>query len=241
MTADTTDPTAPHHSPVRGEAQVPRSYFDIVLACFVGLLLISGVSATKLFEGPRVPVLSDLFAGGGPLLFDGGAFLFPLSYVVGDIMTEVYGWRRAKRAIWTGFALTFLAALTYWVVSLTHPAEGFENWDSVLAPVWRITIAGLAGYLAGELLNSLVVVRLKARMAERHVAFRLITSTLVAEFVDTLLFCTIAFAGTITAGELLNYTLTGYVYKCLVEVCVVPITLQVIKFLKRAEPSYRPA
>lgn len=222
-------------------AEVPRSYYDIVVACFVGLLLISGVSATKLFEGPRVPGFSDWFYGGGPLVFDGGAFLFPLSYVVGDIMTEVYGWQRARRAIWTGFALTFLAAVTYKVVSLTTPLEGFENWDTVLAPVTRITIAGLAGYLAGQLLNSLVVVRLKQKMAERRVAFRLITSTMVAELVDTLLFCTIAFAGTIGSSELFNYTLTGYVYKCLVEVCVVPITLQVIKYLKRVEPTYRPA
>ena len=218
-----------------------HGYYDIVLACFVGLLLISGIGATKLFEGPRIPFISDLFYGGGPLVFDGGAFLFPLSYVIGDIMTEVYGWRRAKRAIWTGFALTFLAAVTYWVVSLTRPVAGFENWDTVLAPVWRITVAGLAGYLAGELLNSLVVVRLKSRMAERRVAFRLITSTLIAELVDTLLFCSIAYAGTITGAELFNYTLTGYVYKCLVEVCIVPVTLLVIRYLKRVEPSYRPA
>ena len=219
-------------------ADVPRSYYDIVVAFFVGLLLISGVGATKLFEGPRVPLISDWFSGDGPLIFDGGAFLFPLSYVVGDIMTEVYGWQRAKRAIAIGFVLMFLASATYWVISLTHPVPGFEAWDGVLAPVFRIAVGSLAGFLAGELLNSYVLVRIKQRMAETHVAFRLIASTLVGEFVDTLLFCVIAYVGTITAGQLTNYTVTGYVYKCLVELCVVPITLQIIKWLKRAEPTY---
>ncbi|MGO4957143.1 queuosine precursor transporter [Luteococcus sp. Sow4_B9] len=219
-------------------AEVPRSHYDIVMAIFVGLLLISGVTATKLFEGPRVPGLSDWFYGGGKLIFDGGAFLFPLSYVVGDILTEVYGWKRARRAIWTGFAMTLVAAITYRVVAMTAPVPGFEAWDSVLAPVTRIAIAGLVGYLAGNLLNSFVVVKLKARAGENNVAARLIGSTLVGEFVDTLLFCTIAFAGTITMAELGNYTVTGYLYKCLVEICVVPITLRIIRWLKRVEPTY---
>lgn len=214
------------------------THYDLVVALFVSLLIISGVTAAKLFEGPRIPGFSSWFYGGGNLIFDGGAFLFPLSYVVDDVMTEVYGWRRAKRAIWMGFAMMFLAALTYRVVALTTPVPGFEAWNEVLAPVTRITIASLSGYLAGELLNSLVVVRLKARMAERAVALRLIASTLVGEFVDTLLFCTIAYAFTISWGELANYTITGYVYKCLVELCVVPISLAVIRWLKRVEPTY---
>lgn len=225
--------------------EAPHGWYDVVMAVFVGLLLISGVTATKLFEGPVVPWFSRVFYGGGPLVFDGGAFLFPLSYVVGDIMTEVYGWRRAKRAIWTGLAMTFLAAITYWVVSLTTPVEGFEAWDGVLAPVGRITIAGLAGFLAGQLLNSLVLVRIKRRMAargvpEQGVATRLVTSTLVGELVDTLLFCSIAFAGTISLADLTNYTVTGYLYKCLVEICVVPLTMLIIRHLKRIEPGYRP-
>lgn len=219
-------------------AEAPRSYYDIVVGVFIALLLISGIGASKLFEGPTLPFVSDLFYGGGPLIFDGGAFLFPLSYVVGDILSEVYGWKRAKRAIFLGFAMLFLSAATFRVIALTNPVEGFEAWDSVLAPVTRIAIAGMAGFLAGELLNSAVLVKMKARMAERRVAFRLIVSTLVGEFVDTLVFCTIAYAGTISLGQLANYTATGYVYKCLVEIAVVPITLLIIRYLKRKEPSY---
>lgn len=226
----------------RGEriryAEIPVGYYDIIVALFVGLLIISNIGASKLFYGPHVPLLSSWFYGGGPLIFDGGAFLFPISYVVGDVLTEVYGWRRAKRAIWTGFAILFLAALTYRVVALTRPVQGFEAWDQVLAPVTRITIASLAGYLAGQLLNSQVVVRIKARMAERWVAFRLVLSTVIAEFVDTLIFCVISYAGTIGFSQLVNYTVTGYIYKCLVELAIVPISLQVIKRLKRIEPTY---
>lgn len=235
---DTLRPTHPRLRERVHYATGPASYYDLIVALFVSLLLISGVTAAKLFEGPRVPLLSTWFSGGGRLIFDGGAFLFPLSYVVDDVLTEVYGWRRAKRAIWTGFAMMLLAAVTYRIVALTTPVTGFEAWNQVLAPVTRITIASLSGYLAGELLNSLVVVRIKARMAERAVALRLIASTVVGEFVDTLLFCTIAYAFTISWGDLANYTLTGYVYKCLVELCVVPISLAVIRWLKRVEPTY---
>lgn len=224
--------------PVVAYAEAPRGYYDIVVGVFIGLTLISGVGASKLFEGPTLPLISDLFYGGGPLIFDGGAFLFPLSYVVGDILSEVYGWKRAKRAIFLGFAMLFLSAATFRIIALTTPVEGFEAWDSVLAPVTRIAIAGMAGFLAGELLNSAVLVKLKARMAERRVAFRLIVSTLIGEFVDTLVFCTIAYAGTISLGQLANYTATGYVYKCLVEIAVVPLTLLIIRYLKRKEPSY---
>lgn len=225
--------------PIVRYAKVQPTYYDIVVGVFVGVLLISGVTATKLFTGPTLP---DLKIGpvnfGGPLVFDGGAFLFPLAYVVDDVMTEVYGWRRARRAIYLGFALLTLAAVTFQVVALTHPVEGFEAWNQVLAPVTRITIASLTGYLFGELLNSWVVVKMKARAGERNVALRLITSTVVGEFIDTLLFCTIAYAGTITMATLANYTFTGYVYKCLVEFCVVPISLLVIRWLKRKEPTY---
>lgn len=238
LTTATARELTPTGEPVR-YAQVQTSYYDIVVGIFVGVLLISGVTAAKLFDGPSLP---DLTIGpvhlGGPLIFDGGAFLFPLAYVIDDVMTEVYGWRRARRAIYLGFAMTLLAAATYRLVSLTHPVAGFEAWNQVLAPVTRLTIAGLAGYLFGELLNSWVVVKMKARAAENRVALRLITSTVVGEFVDTALFCTIAYAGTISFGELTNYTVTGYVYKCLVEFCVVPISLLVIGWLKRHEPTY---
>ncbi|MDY6054704.1 queuosine precursor transporter [Micrococcus sp.] len=241
--------THPEHSspdrPASGQgtpayAEVPHSYYDIFVAVFVALILLSGVTAAKLFYGPYIPGFSELFAGGERLIFDGGAFLFPLSYIIGDILAEVYGFRRARRAILVGFALLGLAALTYWVVSLTTPVEGFEVWDQALAPAPRIALAGLAGFVVGSLVNATIVARMKARMAERSVALRLILSTLVGQLLDTVIFCVIAFGGVVTLAELFNYTATGYIYKCLVEILIVPVTLLVIRWLKRVEPTYRP-
>lgn len=134
-----------------------------------------------------------------------------------------------------------LAALTYTVVSWTTPVEGFEAWDQALSPMLRITVAGFVAFLVGSLVNATIVVRLKEHMRERHVAFRLIVSTVVGQFIDTLIFCTIAFAGTITLLDLANYTITGFLYKTAVEILIVPVTLAVIRVLKRIEPTYRPA
>ena len=240
---DTSPDTQTPDRPASGQgtpqhAAVPHSYYDILVGLSVGVLLLSGVTAAKLFYGPTVPVLSDLFYGGGPLIFDGGAFLFPVAYIVGDILAEVYGFRRARRVIYLGFAMLVLAALTYWVVGLTTPVEGFEAWDQALAPTARLALAGIVGFFVGSLLNATVVAKMKERMKERSVALRLVLSTLVGEFFDTLLFCVVAFAGTITFAELANYTATGYIYKCLVEILILPITLFVIRWLKRHEPTY---
>ncbi|MGJ5589693.1 queuosine precursor transporter [Micrococcus lylae] len=239
-----TTTTEPTDRPASGQgtpeyAEVPHSYYDLFVGIFVGLLLLSGVTAAKLFYGPTIPVFSDLFYGGGPLIFDGGAFLFPLAYIVGDILAEVYGYRRARRAIFIGFLMLIVAALTYQVVALTTPVEGFEAWNDALAPTLRLTLAGLAGFFVGSLVNAKIVSRMKERMKERSVALRLILSTLVGEFLDTLVFCLVAFAGTISLAELANYTVTGYIYKCLVEILIVPLTLLIIRWLKRHEPTYR--
>lgn len=220
-------------------AEVPHSHYDLFVGLFVGVLLLSGVTAAKLFYGPTIPIVSDLFYGGGPLIFDGGAFLFPLAYIVGDILAEVYGYRRARRAILIGFLMLIIAAVTYQVVALTTPVEGFEAWNQALAPTLRLTLAGLAGFFVGSLVNAKIVSRMKERMKERSVALRLILSTLVGQFLDTLIFCIIAFAGTITLAELANYTVTGYLYKSLVEILIVPLTLLIIRWLKRHEPTYR--
>lgn len=239
-----TTTTEPTDRPASGQgtpeyAEVPHSHYDLFVGIFVGLLLLSGVTAAKLFYGPTIPVFSDLFYGGGPLIFDGGAFLFPLAYIVGDILAEVYGYRRARRAIFIGFLMLIVAALTYQVVALTTPVEGFEAWNDALAPTLRLTLAGLAGFFVGSLVNAKIVSRMKDRMKERSVALRLILSTLVGEFLDTLVFCLVAFAGTISLAELANYTVTGYIYKCLVEILIVPLTLLIIRWLKRHEPTYR--
>lgn len=229
--------TAPVHF-----ATGDRGVYDVILATFCGLLLISNVGATKLIEFQGIPLV-------GSLITDGGAFLFPLTYVLGDVLAEVYGLARSRRAIWTGFALAFLMSLCFLVVDAAPPASDWPNqgaWTAVLGFVPRIVVASLAGYLAGQFLNAYVLVRVKQVTRERALWLRLLGSTLVGEFADTLVFCTIAFGplGVWLGGDsipplaLLNYTLVGWIYKCLVEAVCLPVTYRVIAWVKRREPDY---
>ncbi|MET0694559.1 MAG: queuosine precursor transporter [Propionibacteriaceae bacterium] len=218
----------------------PRGNYDLVVAAFCGLLLISNIGATKAIAfsiGVTLPVLGD------HIITDGGAFLFPLTYVLGDVLAEVYGLRRARRAIIMGFVLAALASVTFLVVSATPPAPGWPNqeaWVAVLGFFPRIVLASLAGYLAGQFLNAYVLVKIKERTKERTLWARLVGSTVVGEFADTALFCTIAFAGILSTRDLINYTLIGYLYKVLVEVVCLPVTYAVIRAIKRREPDYLP-
>ena len=223
-----TQPSEPTHAPVRG-------VFDLVLATFVAVLLISNIGATKLIEF-------------GPIVTDGGAFLFPLAYILGDVLAEVYGLRAARRAIATGFVLSIAMSLTFLAVDAAPPATGWPHgdaWSAVLGFVPRIVVASLAGYLCGQLLNAWVLVRIKRAAGEDRLWVRLVTSTVVGEFIDTLLFCLIAFGplgawmggGSIDSGQLINYIVVGWLYKVLVEIALLPVTYRVIAAVKRRERS----
>jgi queuosine precursor transporter len=219
-------------------ATAPSGTYAVIVAVFCGLLLISNIAATK-----TITVVDGLpeFLGGG-IFTDGGAFLFPLTYIVGDVLAEVYGLRQAKRAIWVGFALGALASLTFLAVGAAPPGPGYENQEAFLAVlgfVPRIVLASLAGYLAGQLLNAYVVIKIKERTKERHLWARLIGSTVVGEFADTALFCFIAFVGVFpTWGGLISYAVAGYIYKVMVEVILLPVTYAVIRAIKKREPGY---
>lgn len=204
--------------------------YDLIVVLFCGLLLISNIGATKLIQF-------------GPIITDGGAILFPLTYILGDVLSEVYGFKRAKRAILMGFGLSVLASLTFYLVQIAPAADAYENqaaFEAVLGFVPRIVLASILGYLAGQLLNAYVLVKIKERTQERKLWLRLIGSTVVGELADTLVFCTVAFYGVITGGEFLSYVITGYVYKVLIEVVFLPITYPVIALVKRHEPGYVP-
>ena len=214
--------------------------YPVIVAIFVGLLLISNIGAVKLIQfGPEIslgPI--DI----SPIITDGGAFLFPLTYIVGDVLSEVYGLRAARKAIFIGFAMAILAAITFWLVQISPAAEGWGNqeaFEAVLGFVPRIVFASICGYLVGQLLNAYVLVKIKERTNEEALWLRLIGSTVVGELADTVVFCTIAFFGVITGSEFLKYVFYGYVYKVLLEVVLLPITYRVIAAVKRREPSYR--
>ena len=211
------------------------SIYAVIIALFCTLLVVSNIAATKpiAFGPDRPPFL--------PIITDGGAFLFPLTYILGDILAEVYGMKRARLAIIVGFFLAALASVTFLAVGAAPAAQGYANsaaFDAVLGFVPQIVVASLAGFLAGQFLNAFVVVRIKRRTRERKLWTRLVGSTLIGELADTAIFCTIAFAGILSSRDLLNYIIVGYVYKCAVEIIFLPITYLVIGKIKKHEPSY---
>ncbi len=200
-------------------------YFDLVMALFVAVLLISNVASSKILKL-------------GPLTFDGGTILFPLSYIFGDILTEVYGYARSRRVIWVGFICAALSALIFGVVGLLPAAPGWEAQDAymaILGQTPRIVLASLIAYFAGEFSNSYVLARLKIVTRGRWLWLRTISSTLVGEGVDTLLFVAIAFAGAQPAALLVSVIISNYIFKCGIEALATPLTYQVVRFLKRVE------
>ncbi|AZG45013.1 queuosine precursor transporter [Gordonia insulae] len=237
-------------TPVRQRAvfaTISTPYYAYLLAMFVGVMLISNITGTK-----GVILFDDwLHLSAGPiqlngLVTDGAFYLFPLAYVLGDVISEVYGFRAMRRAIFAGFVVLLIASICFWL-TIELPAadfyEGQEAFRTVAGVVPQFLLAGLAGYLAGEFLNSFVLVKMKERAGERRLWARLISSTVVGEFADTLVFCAIAASalGISTWGDFINYTVVGFVWKTLVEIVIMPVTYLVVGWLKRVEPSYQEA
>lgn len=230
-------------SPAKPAGRAPRTavyadtgstHYDLILALMCVVVILSNIGGSK---GVQL----------GPITTDGGFFLFPLAYILGDITTEVYGMKAARRAIFMGFAMALLAVVTFWVIialpgmdsdySRAHDAAI----AAALGPVWQIVAAGLCGFVAGQLTNSFIMVRMKSRWLERGVVGRLMSSTGVGELVDTVIFCTIAapVIGATTFSLWLNYTFFGYLWKVLVQYACIPVTRLVIAAIKRREPTYQ--
>jgi queuosine precursor transporter len=222
-----------------GVASVGSVYYPVLVGVFTALVIISNILATKAIAfGPVVGHLS--------IITDGAFILFPLSYVVGDVLAEVYGFRATRRAIYVGFAMQSIAVLAFWVTIFMPGAPFYTNQESFEAVVGAstlIVIGSLAGFVAGQTLNAWVVVAIKARTKERHLWARLIGSTIVSEFADTLVFCSFAAwaIGINTLRDFLIYVIWGWFYKSAVEAAVMPITYRVIAHIKRREPTYQPA
>ena len=241
----------PHHTPPppppsgrpAGAVYADRgsSHFDILLAAMVTVVILSGIGAAKGVSFGDVP------GTGFEIITDGGFFLFPLAYVLGDIITELYGPRSARRAILTSFAVSILASLSYQVIIALPPFPDEyglakqEALEVALGPVWIVVLAGLAGFLAGQTLNSLVVSRMKRRMGERGLIARLFTSSGLGELVDTIIFCAIASVaiGITTFEQYVEYTVLGVLYKVIVQYAMIPVTSAVIRWLKRTDASYQ--
>ena len=213
-------------------------FFDLIMAVFVTVLVISNIaSSAKIVDW-------GFSLSGLPLAFDAGTILFPISYIFGDILTEVYGYRRSRRVIWTGFACLALSAFIFWLVRVM-PGEatwqgyaGDAAYDAILGGMSTggIVLASLAGYLTGEFTNSFILAKLKILTNGRWLWTRTIGSTLIGQLVDTVMFVVVASAfGVFPWSLFLTLTVTNYLFKCGVEVLMTPVTYAVVNALKRVE------
>jgi queuosine precursor transporter len=211
-------------------------YFDLVTALFVTVLLISNLlSSAKII---------DLGVSIGPiaLIFDAGTLVFPVAYIFGDILTEVYGYKQSRRVIWFGFAATALMGFFVWLAGIL-PGEsawqgyaGQEAYNAILGGVSGLIVASLVAYWAGEFTNSFVLAKMKIATQGRWLWSRTIGSTLVGQFVDTTVFFLIATALGVFPPELLmSLIVTNYILKVGIEIIFTPLTLMIVPTLKAAE------
>ena len=220
------------------DTQTPRAYryYDLVMALFVTVLLISNLlSSAKIV---------DLKASLGPiaLAFDAGTLVFPISYIFGDVLTEVYGFKRSRRVIWAGFGANVLLGVFVWLASIL-PGEaewqgyaGQDAYNAILGGIDGLIVASVIAYLLGEFSNSYVLAHMKVWTEGRHLWMRTIGSTLVGQAVDTVVFMFIATAlGTFPPEILVSLIVTNYILKVGFEAALTPLTYRVVNALKRAE------
>jgi len=199
--------------------------FPVVMALFVTVLLLSNTVAVK---------ITHL----GPFYFDGATILFPLAYIFGDVLTEVYGYKRSRIVVWTGFAACVFMSFTYWLIGVLPAAEdwtGQSAYMAILGQTPRIVIASLIAYFCGEFVNAYILAKMKIATNGRYLWTRTIGSTLAGQGVDTVIFVTIAFAGTIPNQLLWYMMLSNYVFKTAFEILATPVTYAAVGFLKKVE------
>ncbi|MEM7690310.1 MAG: queuosine precursor transporter [Pseudomonadota bacterium] len=246
-------------------APVTFRFYDFVMAAFVAILLLSNViGAAKLTFVEVSWWPSGLWpAPDGVFIYGAGILFFPLGYVIGDVLTEIYGFARARRVIWTGFAaMIFLAFMSLIVVSLPAfdgwacAASGFDGdgpltstidpdgptgaicqqtYESVFGSTWRIVVASIVAFWAGEFVNSYVMAKMKVWTRGRALWTRTIGSTVVGQGVDSLIFYPIAFYGIWTTEAVITVMITNWLLKVVWEAALTPVTYAVVGWLKKAE------
>ena len=206
-------------------------YFDFVMAAFVTVLLLSNVLGAG-----KVAVIELPLVGLWP--FGAGILFFPIAYVIGDVLTEVYGYARARRCIWAGFAAMLFMAFMAWVVVALPPAAdwtGQAAYEQVFGQVPRIVFASILAFWAGEFANSYVLAKMKVWTSGKHLWTRTIGSTVVGQGIDSLIFYPLAFYGLWANDLLIAVLLTQWALKVGWEALLTPVTYAVIGFLKRRE------
>ncbi|WP_296675826.1 queuosine precursor transporter [Novosphingobium sp.] len=217
-----------HLNMLDGQAGARRHYryFDYVMAAFVAILLLSNlIGAAKL-------------ATLGGYTFGAGIMFFPISYVLGDVLTEVYGYANARRCVWVGFAAMIFMAFMSWVVVALPPASGWSGqsaYESVFGSTWRIVAASVIAFWAGEFVNSFVMAKMKIWTEGGKLWTRTIGSTFFGQAIDSLIFYPIAFLGIWSTGQVLTVMVTNWLLKVVWEALLTPVTYAVVGWLKRRE------
>jgi len=211
------------------------AFYDLLLSASVAVLLCANLIGPGKTVAVWLPVV-------GRVSFGAGNVFFPLSYIFGDVFTEVYGYARARRAIWAGFsAMAFAALMSLTVIGL--PPNPDEPYNRALQPAielvfgntWRITVASLTAYWAGDFANSLVMAQMKLMTRGRHLWTRAIGSTVVGQLVDSTIFYPMSFLGIWQGSTIAAIVLHNWLFKVFVEVAFIPVTYRVVGFLKRVE------
>lgn len=200
-------------------------YLGTIGTLFTAVLLISNIVSTKIID-------LKFFT------FDGGTLLFPLSYIFGDILTEVYGFKAARRVIWLGFFCSLLMSLMIMLIGVLPPGSGWENqhaYDVILGLTPRLVIASLIAYAAGEFSNSMILAKMKVWMHGRWLWMRTIGSTVVGELIDSVLFICIAFLGVFPNEVVIGLIISNYIFKLFFEIILTPMTYVIVRFLKKHE------
>lgn len=213
-------------------------YFDLIMALFVTVLIVSNIASSAKIIDWGVSIF------GLPLAFDGGTILFPISYIFGDVLTEVYGFKRSRRVIWTGFSCLAFSAIILWLVRIM-PGEatwqattGQLAFNNVLGGMSTggIVLASLSAYLVGEFTNSVILAKMKVMTNGKWLWTRTIGSTLVGEGVDSLIFIAVAsLFGVFPWSLFWTLVVTNYIFKVSIEVLMTPVTYWMVGKLKHAE------
>jgi queuosine precursor transporter len=201
-------------------------YYDLVMAAFVTVLLCANLIGAS--KAARI----------GPFTFGAGVLFFPISYVFGDILTEVYGYARARKVVWAGFGALIFASFMSWAVLAFPPDPSWphqEAFQTVFGGTPRIVLSSLVAYFCGEFANSYVLAKMKVRSDGRHLWRRTIGSTIVGEAVDSAIFYPLAFLGVWRPDLVLQVMMTNYALKVGWEIVMTPATYRIVNFLKRAE------
>jgi uncharacterized integral membrane protein (TIGR00697 family) len=203
-----------------------QSYvFETLVALFITTLIVSNIASVKIIHA-------------GPFTFDAGTLLFPLAYIVSDIITEIYGFRRMRRLLYIGISMLLLMSVTFWVVQVLPAASDWSNqgaFDTILGVIWRIVFASIVALFIGDFMNSYVLAKLKIKTEGRQLWARVVGSTAIGSLIDTVIFSLIAFAGTMSGSTMLQLIATVYFIKIATEIIVSPLTLAVINRIKRTE------